>query len=232
MVMNGTSPMTSISGWPYVISASPEAPYRLLLVPPADFDLTPSRLMTLGRQDGFAPTPSDEPRQAVTLIDGLVVTYVVRFRRLLAGDFGLQSPMVDRYGRAIVASEGVVFAGSYELDPVAVLAEASDQIDAVIREAWSVREDDIVPRTSRPVLAVGESLPTIAPTRPPTPDAVPQGSSSESERVLEQQGAEDVGGDGSQGARFPGPSTRMALVAVVCAISLALLIVAYLVLRS
>jgi hypothetical protein len=192
-----------------------------VLIPPSDFELAPERLMGLAARAGLDTSRIGEVVTAASTIDQIDVTYVLRFRKLSAPDFALESPMLDRHGRAVIATEGVIFKGWFEVETDAVMITARDQFYAAIRALW-LNDDDRPPATSRTVASPGAVR-----AAPVSESSVPQRPAPQipSPRVLPRVEVGRAVGrrdDGSGRARFPGWSPRMVAAALVCALAMTL----------
>ncbi len=155
--------MTEIQMWPFLISATPTSPYRILLWPGAQGFIGENQIMGLpSRADQGGGSSIFYP-----LIDGKPFTCITRYRRLTDAD--VEGAPLDERGRPIMIAEGVLAPGFWYVDEIAVWRLASPQITATLRGVWS-HGAGWLPRDSQALVLPGTPAPVPTVTLPATPD--------------------------------------------------------------
>ena len=155
--MGGT--VTEIRMWPYLVSATPTTPYRMLLWPATAGFLSEKEVMGLASQVEQVGVSSIFHLR----IDGQPVTCIARYRRLSDADVG--GAPFDARGRPIVVAEGVVAPGFWHVDDVTAWRLASRQITAALRGVWS-QGANWFPYDSQPIVLPAAPAPESAVTGP------------------------------------------------------------------
>lgn len=145
--------MTSIQMWPFLVSATPTAPYRLLLWPDSAGFLGVNDVMGLASR----VDPNGPPTVFYPSIGGERFTCIARYRRLGIDDVG--GTPLDARGRPIVVAEGLVAPGLWQLDEASAWAHLSPQVTFTLKRVWA--EDGVQMLDAQPVLVAAIPEPSL-----------------------------------------------------------------------
>jgi len=157
--------VTEVRMWPYLVSATPTTPYRILLWPATAGFISEKEVMGLASQVEQGGVSSI----FYLRIDGQPITCIARYRRLSDADVG--GAPFDARGRPIVVAEGVVAPGLWHVDDATAWRLASGQITATLRSVWS-QGANWFPHDSQPIVLPGTPAPEPTVIAPGPPVAV------------------------------------------------------------